>query len=64
MNSECKYLVPSKSATKKSWITFNTHNNKHSLRNNADGYGSKTHYTDSEDSNNMAPSGRKLYYLK
>lgn len=37
--------------------------NKHLLKSNADGYGCKTHYTGSEDSNTMTPSGKKLYYL-
>jgi hypothetical protein len=46
-----------KSGSRKSWIT---HNNKHPLRSNTEGYCSKTHYTDSEDSNTMVLSGRKM----
>jgi hypothetical protein len=37
-------------------------NNKHSLRNNTNGYGGKTHYTDSQSSDTTAPSGRELYH--
>jgi hypothetical protein len=36
-------------------------NNKHSLRSNTKGYGGKTHYTDSQDSDVTALSGRELY---
>jgi hypothetical protein len=39
-------------------------NNKHSLRSNTKGYGGKTHYTDSQNSDTTAPSGRELYYLQ
>jgi hypothetical protein len=39
------------------------YNNKHSLRSNTKGYGSKTHYTDSQTSDTTAPSGRELYHL-
>jgi len=35
-------------------------NNKHSLRRNTKGYGGKTHYTDSQDSDTTASSGREL----
>jgi hypothetical protein len=38
-------------------------NNKHSLRSNAKGYGGKTHYSDSQNSDTTAPSGRELYHL-
>jgi hypothetical protein len=38
-------------------------NNKH-LRSNTKGYGGKTHYTDSQNSDTTAPSGRELYCLQ
>jgi len=34
------------------------------LRSNANGYGRKTHSTDSQDSDTTAHSGRKLYHLQ
>jgi hypothetical protein len=40
------------------------YNNKHSLRSNTKGYGSKTHQTDSQNSNTTAPSRRELYHLQ
>jgi hypothetical protein len=39
-------------------------NNKHSLRSNTNGYGDKTHYNDSQNSDTPAPSGTGLYYLQ
>jgi hypothetical protein len=39
-------------------------NNKHSLRSNTKGYGGKTHYTDSQNGDTIAPSGRELYHLQ
>jgi hypothetical protein len=39
-------------------------NNKHSLRSNTKGYGGKTHYTDSQNSDTTVPSGRELYHLQ
>jgi hypothetical protein len=41
-----------------------TYNNKHLLRSNTKGYGSKTHWTDSQDSDITARSGRELYHLQ
>jgi hypothetical protein len=38
-------------------------NNKHSLRSNTRGYGGKTHYTDSQNSDTNAFSGKELYHL-
>jgi hypothetical protein len=38
-------------------------NNKHSLRSNTKDYGGKTHYTDSQNSDTSASSGRELYHL-
>jgi hypothetical protein len=35
-------------------------NNKHLLRSNTKGYGSKTHQADSQNSDTTAPSGREL----
>jgi hypothetical protein len=40
------------------------YNNKHSLISNAKCYGGKTHYTDSQNSDATAPSGRELYHLQ
>jgi hypothetical protein len=39
-------------------------NNKHSLKGSTKGYGGKTHYTDSQNSDITAPSGRELYHLQ
>jgi len=39
------------------------HNNEHPLQSNTKGYGCKTHYNVSQDSDTIAHSGRKLYYL-
>jgi hypothetical protein len=39
-------------------------NNKHSLRSNTKGYGSKTHYSDSRNSDTTVPSSRELYHLQ
>jgi len=36
---------------------INNNNNKNSVRSNTKGYGGKTHYTDSQNSNTIAPSG-------
>jgi hypothetical protein len=36
--------------------------NKNSLRSNAKGYGSKTHLTDSQNSDTTAPNGREPYH--
>jgi hypothetical protein len=38
--------------------------NKHSLRSNTKGYGGKTLYTDSQNSDTNALSGRELYHLQ
>jgi hypothetical protein len=51
------------------WVDNDTHNNnnnnnKHSLRSNTKGYGGKTHYTDSQNSDTTAPSGNELYHLQ
>jgi hypothetical protein len=39
-------------------------NNKHSLRSNAKGYGGRTHWTDSRNSDTTARNGRELYHLQ
>jgi hypothetical protein len=36
----------------------------YSLRSNTKGYGGKTHYADSQNSDTTAPSGRELYHLQ
>jgi hypothetical protein len=41
-----------------------TYNNKHSLRSSTRGYGSKTYWTDSQNSDTTAPSSRELYHLQ
>jgi hypothetical protein len=38
--------------------------NKHSLRSSTKGYGSKTYYTDSQNSSTTAPSGTELCPLQ
>jgi hypothetical protein len=38
--------------------------NKHSLRSNTNGYGGKTHETDSQNSDTTASRGRELYHLQ
>jgi hypothetical protein len=38
--------------------------NKHLLRSNTKVYGGKTHYSNSDNSDTTAPSGRELYHLK
>jgi hypothetical protein len=40
------------------------YNNKHTLRSNTKGYGGKTHYTDSQNSDTTACRGRELYHLQ
>jgi hypothetical protein len=40
------------------------YNNKHSLRRNTKSYGGKTRYTDSQNSDTTASSGRELYHLQ
>jgi hypothetical protein len=40
------------------------HNNKHSLRSNTKCYGGETHYTDSQNSDTTASSGRELHHLQ
>jgi hypothetical protein len=39
-------------------------NNKHSLRSSTKGYGGKTQWTDSQNSDTIAPSGKGLYHLQ
>jgi hypothetical protein len=48
------------------WVDneINNNNNKHWLRSITKGYGSKTHYTDSQNSDTIAPNGRELYHLQ
>jgi hypothetical protein len=48
------------------WVDneIQAYNNKHSLRSNTKGYGGKTHYTDSQNSDTTAPSGRELYHMQ
>jgi hypothetical protein len=41
-----------------------TYKNKHSLISNTKGYGGKTHWTDSQNSDTTASSGRELYHLQ
>jgi hypothetical protein len=46
------------------WVAIEISNNKHSWRSNTKGYGDKTHYTDSQNCDTTAPSGRELYHLQ
>jgi hypothetical protein len=46
------------------WVDNEINNNKHSLRSKKKGYGGKTHYSDSQNSDTTAPSGRELYHLQ
>jgi hypothetical protein len=48
------------------WVDNEIHayNNKHSLGSNTTGYGGKTHWTDSPNSDTTASSGRELYHLQ
>jgi hypothetical protein len=48
------------------WVDneINNNNNKHSLRSNIKGYGDKTHWTDPQNSDTTALSGRELYHLQ
>jgi hypothetical protein len=48
------------------WVDneINNNNNKHSLRSNAKGYGDKTHYTDSQNTDTAAFSGKELYHFQ
>jgi hypothetical protein len=39
-------------------------NNTHLLTINTKGYGGKTHWTDSQNSDTIAPNGRELYHLQ
>jgi hypothetical protein len=43
---------------------INSSNNEHSLRSHTNGYGGKTRYTDSQNSDTTAPSGRELCHLQ
>jgi len=43
------------SATGKSWFAFNMNKNKHPRKNEAEVYGCKTHWTDSEGSDTIVP---------
>jgi hypothetical protein len=46
------------------WVDIEVNNNKPSLRSNTKGSGSKTHLTDSQNSDTTSPSGRELYHLQ
>jgi hypothetical protein len=54
----------SKSFRTESLTKYTLYNNKLSLRSNTKGYGGKTHYTDSQNSDITAPSVRELYHLQ
>jgi hypothetical protein len=60
--NECMRMYPKVSRLSHNEIY--AYNNKHSLRSNTKGYGSKSHSTDSQNSNTTAPSGRDLYHLQ
>jgi hypothetical protein len=48
------------------WVDneINNNKNKHSLRSNTKDDGSKTHWSDSQNNDTTAPSGRELYHLQ
>jgi hypothetical protein len=46
------------------WADNEINNNKHSLRSNTKGYGGKTRWADSQNSDATATSGRELYHLQ
>jgi hypothetical protein len=46
------------------WVDNEINNNTHSLRSNINGYGGKTHYNGSQNSDTTAPSGTELYHLQ
>jgi hypothetical protein len=48
------------------WVDNEIHayNNKNSLRSNIKGYGGKTHYTDTQNSDTTSPRSRELYHLQ
>jgi hypothetical protein len=47
------------------WVDNGISNNsEHSWRSNTKGYGGKTHYIDSQNSDTTAPNGRELYQLQ
>jgi hypothetical protein len=46
------------------WVDNEINNNKHSLGSNTNGYGGRTHWTDWQNSDTTAPSGRELYHLQ
>jgi len=43
---------------------INNNNNNHSSRSNRKGYGGKTRWTDSQNSDTAAHNGRELYHLQ
>jgi hypothetical protein len=59
-----KLIIPGCIQKFPDWVDNEMYNNKHSLRSNTKGYGGKTHWTDSQDSDTTAPSGRELYHLQ
>jgi hypothetical protein len=46
------------------WVDNEINNNKSSLRSNTKGYGVKTHYTDPQNCDTTAPTGRELYHYQ
>jgi hypothetical protein len=46
------------------WVDNEINYNKHSLRNNTNGYGGKSHWTDSQNNDITATSGKELYHLQ
>jgi hypothetical protein len=65
-NEELHKLYATRVYPKVSGLSRNEINdkNKHSLRSNRKGYGGKTHYTDSQNSDTTTPSFRELYHLQ
>jgi hypothetical protein len=64
-----RFIIPGCNQKFPDWVdneinNNNNNNNKHSLRSNIKGYGNKTRWTDSQNSDTTAPSGRELYHLQ
>jgi hypothetical protein len=57
-------VYPKVSGLNHNEINNNNNNNEYLLRSNTKGYGGKTHYTDSQNSDTTAPSGKEFYHLQ
>jgi hypothetical protein len=64
IKNACKYTRVYPKVSGLSHNEIYAYNSKHSFRSNIKGYGVKTHWTDSQNSDTTAPSGRELYHLQ